>query len=676
MKKYIAIILIILPAVCAADTIWDSGYHEITEGQTYGEIWLSNEATVDMWGGNVSSLGASGTSRFNMYGGTMSGLMGRDYSVINISSGTLNNLSVGEQGTINIRKVIINNSLVAGGSSIVNIFGYDLRKFPTGGKYHYGRITGYWKDETFFTINLDGSETYSHINLIQSSCPAGLIEAWGWNFWGQCNVPTPNMGFMAIAAGFDHSLGLKQDGSIVAWGYNLEGQCNVPEPNTDFVAVAAGFFYSLGLKQDGSIVAWGDNWEGQCNVPEPNTGFTAIAAGGAHSLGLKQDGSIVAWGYNGVGQCDVPEPNTGFTAIAAGVVHSLGLKQDGSIVAWGGNGVGQCNVPEPNTGFTAIAAGGAHSLGLKQDGSIVAWGYNRKGECNVPSPNTGFKAVAAGASHSLGLKQDGSIVGWGDNGGGQCDVPSPNTGFKAIAAGWYHSLGLKRSCYANAGPDQTVYAWIDGIDDVNLDGSGSYDEDNVELTYKWTWTIDGNNYEANGVNPTIELPVGQYTISLIVDDGSVYSEPNEVNITVIGPVEANLCIMPKVLNCRSFQPKIMAFLRLPKDITKDQIDVNTPLLLYPGQIKADWEWISREFDFKCRDWNITILAIFDKDKLIDAIDVNGPAQLAVVGQLKTGQYFFGTDDIKIICPGNWPWKHPWWNYRWNRWHQGLCNFRH
>jgi hypothetical protein len=162
-----------------------------------------------------------------------------------------------------------------------------------------------------------------------------------------------------------HSLGLKQDGSIVAWGYNGDGECDVPEPNTGFTAIAAGEYHSLGLKQDGSIVAWGLNNHGQCNVPSPNSGFTAIAGGFYHSLGLKQDGSIVAWGDNGDGQLDVPAHNTGFTAIAAGAFHSLGLKQDGSIVAWGNNDDGECDVPSPNMNFSSIAAGWRHSLGLK-----------------------------------------------------------------------------------------------------------------------------------------------------------------------------------------------------------------------------------------------------------------------------------------------------------------------
>jgi hypothetical protein len=235
---------------------------------------------------------------------------------------------------------------------------------------------------------------------------------------------------------------------------------------------------------------------------------------------------------------------------------------------------------------------------------------------------------------------------------------------------------------ANAGTDQTVYAWIDGIADVNLDGLGSFDADNDPLTYKWSWTIDGNDYEANGVKPSIELPVGQYVISLIVNDGLIDSEPNEVNITVVGPIEANLCVMPKVLNCKSFMPRIMAMLRLPKGITKDQLDTNEPILLYPGEIEADWTWFSKDFDNKCRAWSTTIFASFDKDKLLNAIDDNGQVELVVVGRLKTGQYFFGSDDIRITCPpgwispGNWPHHKPWCNHRWNRWCQKPCNFRH
>jgi len=154
----------------------------------------------------------------------------------------------------------------------------------------------------------------------------GSIVAWGSNSAGQSDVPTPNEGFVAVAGGNYHSLGLKEDSSIMAWGWNDHGQCNVPAPNEDYVAVAGGNVHSLGLKADGSIVAWGSNTYGQCDVPAPNEDFVAVAGGGGtHGLGLKADGSIVAWGFNAYGQCDIPAPNAGFVAVSGGGLHSLGL---------------------------------------------------------------------------------------------------------------------------------------------------------------------------------------------------------------------------------------------------------------------------------------------------------------------------------------------------------------
>jgi hypothetical protein len=72
--------------------------------------------------------------------------------------------------------------------------------------------------------------------------------AWGDNYFGQCKVPEPNEGFVAVTGGGLHSLGLESDGTIVAWGLNYYGQCEVPEPNEGFMAVAGGVFGSLGLK--------------------------------------------------------------------------------------------------------------------------------------------------------------------------------------------------------------------------------------------------------------------------------------------------------------------------------------------------------------------------------------------------------------------------------------------
>jgi len=264
--------------------------------------------------------------------------------------------------------------------------------------------------------------------------------------------------------------GRAEAGSIVRLGPCANPHCNVPAPNSGFVAVATGNYHSMGLRSDGSIAAWGMCDVEQCDVPLPNSGFTAIAAGDSHSLALRPDGSIAAWGSNEMGQLNVPAPNTGFVAISAGLLHSLALRSDGSIVGWGRNSSGETIPPTPNTGWVAIAAGGYVSMGLKADGSVRKWGCG--GPCEVPSPNTGFVAIATSFDHSLALRADGSIVAWGSNGAGQLDVPAPNTGFVAIAAGIHFSLGLKS--------DGSLLAW------------GEIDQDYVPLPNEGYQKMTGN----------------------------------------------------------------------------------------------------------------------------------------------------------------------------------------
>ena len=77
----------------------------------------------------------------------------------------------------------------------------------------------------------------------------------------------------AVSAGYQHSLVLKQDGSVWATGYNFCGQLGdgstvnrkvfVQVIASRVQVVAAGAFYSMAIVQDGSIWATGSNVDGQ-----------------------------------------------------------------------------------------------------------------------------------------------------------------------------------------------------------------------------------------------------------------------------------------------------------------------------------------------------------------------------------------------------------------------------
>ena len=97
-------------------------------------------------------------------------------------------------------------------------------------------------------------------------------------------------------------------------------------------------------------------------------------------------------------------------------------------------------------------------------------------------------------------------------------------------------IGPNTPPIADAGVDQTVIE----RDSVCLDGSGSYDPDGLPLTYLWSAPAGIELSDSTAVNPTFIAPQvdedTEYTFSLTVFDGVLYSDPDEVVITVLNIV--------------------------------------------------------------------------------------------------------------------------------------------
>jgi alpha-tubulin suppressor-like RCC1 family protein len=168
-------------------------------------------------------------------------------------------------------------------------------------------------------------------------------------------------GVTAITAGRDYSLALKEDATVRAWGNNRFGQLGDANYNTSrktpvkvsnlsgVKAIAAGDDHNLALKTDGTVWAWGYNYYGQLGNGTSGTdrnptplqvsnlsGVQSMAAGSIHSLALKTDGTVWAWGNNHYGQLgDVTYTDrktpvkvnnlSGIKATAAGGFHSLAI---------------------------------------------------------------------------------------------------------------------------------------------------------------------------------------------------------------------------------------------------------------------------------------------------------------------------------------------------------------
>jgi len=97
---------------------------------------------------------------------------------------------------------------------------------------------------------------------------------------------------------------------------------------------AAGADHTVLIRSDGSAVACGHNDAGQCTIPELDEGLTYVqaAAGNCHSVLIRSDGSAVACGLNDFGQCIFPELDERLTYVifAAGCLRVLQTAFDGA----------------------------------------------------------------------------------------------------------------------------------------------------------------------------------------------------------------------------------------------------------------------------------------------------------------------------------------------------------
>ena len=122
-------------------------------------------------------------------------------------------------------------------------------------------------------------------------------------------------------------------------------------------------------------------------------------------------------------------------------------------------------------------------------------------------------------------------------------------------------------------------------------------------------------------------------------------------------IQARLWLFPKTINRHSRTKRIMAWIHFPRDITKDQIDNDQPVLLYyPGAAEPIEPIRQYVFQYGRGSHKRTyVLAYYDKAELMAAVPSNGPVDLEVIGKLKSRQYFYGSDTVRIIGP------------RWRRW---------
>jgi alpha-tubulin suppressor-like RCC1 family protein len=339
----------------------------------------------------------------------------------------------------------------------------------------------------------------------------GVVFGWGEDYAGESSAPADATNIVAISAGYNHSLGLKADGTVDAWGLDELGATAVPAGLSNVIAVAAGDNHSLALESNGTVVAWGYDGYGQTNVPAGLSNVVAIAAGDFFSLALLSNGSVAAWGDNANSQVLEASYAQGIKAIAANaynVNYAMGLRTDGTVVEWG---LYIPPIPSNATNVVQIACGGAHYMALKADGTVVAWGDNTYGQTNVPAGLSNVMAIAAGGLNSMALERDGTVVVWGDNSYGEGITPYGLTNVTAISAGGrgFNLIINNGSPLLTAWPtNQYVYT---GMPVTFYSAPPA-----SPVPFYFQWQVDGTNIPGASAN-SFNLTAAQLT------DGGAYS---------------------------------------------------------------------------------------------------------------------------------------------------------
>ena len=282
-----------------------------------------------------------------------------------------------------------------------------------------------------------------------------------------------------VSGGYDHSAGVKYDGTLWMWGNNSDGQLgtnNIVHRSSPvqtisnaetWKSVSCGGLHTAAIKDDGTLWSWGSNYNGQLgknnttDVSSPvqtvagGSNWKSVTCGYAFTAGIKDDGTLWMWGLNSDGQLGdntvvkksspvqtVAGGNNWFQ-VACGYSYTAALKTDGTLYLWGSNYDGQLGtnnttaVSSPvqtvagGNNWKAADCGSSHTIALDCDGNIWSWGNNNNGQLGdsttnyysspvqIETANSEWAQVFAGGEGSGSIREDMTLWVWGDNDEGQ-----------------------------------------------------------------------------------------------------------------------------------------------------------------------------------------------------------------------------------------------------------------
>ena len=250
-----------------------------------------------------------------------------------------------------------------------------------------------------------------------------------------------------VSIGFNHVVGVKQDGTTIACGSNHRGQCDVGDFRT-VRAVSAGFMNTLALREDGTVASAGFP-ESEAAEIDTWTDIVAVAAGKGFGAGLRREGTVCV-SNTAAEYLKAAGSWKEIVSIAASGNSLYGVQRDGTVVSCRRDASSKRTSPILNwNDIAAVAVSEAFVFGRKHDGTVVSAaniaGTRIIGVRLEVSKWKDIQSISAGANHLVGLKNDGTVsaAALTEGAGFGLQTMTGWNGIRAISAGETYTIGIR-----------------------------------------------------------------------------------------------------------------------------------------------------------------------------------------------------------------------------------------
>lgn len=199
----------------------------------------------------------------------------------------------------------------------------------------------------------------------------GSAECWGWNYWGEADIPILANGVAQIAAGANYSCVLLLNDEVRCWGHS--DYEDVPNELGKVVKLVGNLSTVCAINDERKVSCWGAR-ETINEVPSDLESVVDVALGFEHACALSDTSEVRCWGGNDDGESTPPSDLPPVVDLSLAGRTSCALTEDQAVVCWGMDANGQATPPADLPPVASLSQNSETTCALTEDQAIVCWG--------------------------------------------------------------------------------------------------------------------------------------------------------------------------------------------------------------------------------------------------------------------------------------------------------------